>query len=127
PRAEEAARSLGSSPWRAFRTVTLPALAPAVVSAGAVVFLFCATSFGVVLTMGGLRYGTIETEVWIQTTQFLDLRAAAVLSVLQLVVVGAALLLASRARRHYDRSLHLRADRSATHPLRLRQAGRPGP
>ncbi|WP_440136900.1 ABC transporter permease [Georgenia satyanarayanai] len=127
PRAEEAARSLGASPWRAFRTVTLPALAPAVVSAGAVVFLFCATSFGVVLTMGGLRYGTIETEVWIQTTQFLDLRAAAVLSVLQLLVVGAALLLASRARRHYDRSLHLRADRSATHPLRLRQAGRPGP
>lgn len=127
PRAEEAARSLGASPWRAFRTVTLPALAPAVVSAGAVVFLFCATSFGVVLTMGGLRYGTIETEVWIQTTQFLDLRAAAVLSVLQLAVVGAALLLASRARRRYDRSLHLRADRSATRPLRLRGPGRPGP
>ncbi|WP_324649282.1 iron ABC transporter permease [Georgenia sp. H159] len=127
PRAEEAARSLGASPWRAFRTVTLPALAPAIVSAGAVVFLFCATSFGVVLTMGGLRYGTIETEVWIQTTQFLDLRAAAVLSVLQLVVVGAALLLAARARRRYDTSLHLRADRSATRPLRLRRrAGHPG-
>ncbi|WP_230976458.1 ABC transporter permease [Georgenia wutianyii] len=128
PRAEEAARALGASPWRAFRTVTLPALAPAVVSAGAVVFLFCATSFGVVLTMGGMRYGTIETEVWIQTTQFLDLRAAAVLSVLQLVVVGSALLLAGRARRRYDRSLRLRTDRSAARPLRLRGPGlRPGP
>ncbi|WP_413451832.1 iron ABC transporter permease [Georgenia phoenicis] len=127
PRAEEAARSLGASPWRAFRTVTLPALAPAVLSAGAVVFLFCATSFGLVLTMGGPRYGTIETEVWVQTTQFLDLRAAAVLSVLQLAVVGAALLIASRARRRYDRSLHLRTDRTATHPLRLRGPGRPGP
>lgn len=128
PRAEEAARALGASPWRAFRTVTLPALAPSIVSAGAVVFLFCATSFGVVLTMGGLRYGTIETEVWIQTTQFLDLRAAAVLSVLQLAVVGGALLLAARARRRYDRSLRLRTDRSATRPLRLRGPGRrPGP
>ncbi len=127
PRTEEAARSLGASPWRAFRTVTLPALTPAVVSAGAVVFLFCATSFGLVLTMGGLRYGTIETEVWIQTTQFLDLRTAAVLSVLQLVVVGLALLLAARARRRYDRSLHLRTDRATSRPLRLRRrAGRAG-
>src|SRR5699024_3414149 len=127
PRAEEAARSLGASPWRAFRTVTLPALAPAVVSAGAVVFLFCATSFGLVLTMGGLRYGTIETEIWIQTTQFLDLRAAAALSVLQLVVVGAALWLTARTRRRHERSLALRTDRSAARPLRLRTvAGRPG-
>src|SRR5690625_6181299 len=73
--------------------------------------------------MGGLRYGTIETEVWIQTTQFLDLRTAAVLSVLQLAVVGLALLLAARARRRYDRSLHLRADRAASRPLRLRRHG----
>ena len=28
PRAEQAARALGASPWRAFRTVTLPALTP---------------------------------------------------------------------------------------------------
>ena len=127
PRAEEAARSLGASAARAFSTVTLPALMPAIVSAGALVFLFCATSFGLVLTMGGLRYGTIETEIWIQTTQFLDLRAAAALSVLQLVVVGAALWLAARTRRRHERSLALRTNRSTARPLRLRTvAGRPG-
>ena len=38
--------------------VTLPALRPAIVSAASVVFLFCATAFGVVLTLGGLRYST---------------------------------------------------------------------
>src|SRR5699024_10006346 len=42
-RAEDAARSLGASRWRAFRSVTLPGLLPAVASAAAVVFLFCAT------------------------------------------------------------------------------------
>ncbi|HLS48961.1 MAG TPA: ABC transporter permease subunit, partial [Actinomycetaceae bacterium] len=36
PRAGEAARSLGASAWRAFRTVTLPSLMPAITSAGAV-------------------------------------------------------------------------------------------
>ena len=66
------------------RTVTLPALAPGIVSAASVVFLFCATSFGVVLTLGGLRYATVETEIYLLTTQFLDLQAAAALSLLQL-------------------------------------------
>ena len=51
------------------------------------VFLFCATAFGVVLTLGGLRYATVETEIYLLTTDLLDLQAAAALSVLQLVVV----------------------------------------
>src|SRR5690606_5691239 len=53
PRAEEAARALGASPWRAFTAVTLPMLTPAIASAASIVFLFCATSFGVVLILGG--------------------------------------------------------------------------
>ena len=84
-RREEAAAALGASPLQVLRTVTLPALMPGIVSAASVVFLFCATSFGVVLTLGGLRYATVETEIYLLTTQFLDLRAAAALSVLQLV------------------------------------------
>ena len=58
PRPGEAAAALGARPVQVLRTVTLPALRPAIVSAASVVFLFCATSFGVVLTMGGLRYVT---------------------------------------------------------------------
>lgn len=123
-RATEAARSLGASPWRAFRTVSLPALAPAIISAASVVFLFCATAFGIVMTMGGIRYGTIETEIWMQTTRFLDLRAAAVLSVTQLVVVAGLLIAAARSRRRRERSLQLRTDPEASQPLRLRGHGR---
>ena len=126
PRAEQAARALGASPWRAFLTVTLPALAPAIASAASIVFLFCATAFGVVLVLGGARYGTVETEIWVQTTQFLDLRAAAVLSVVQVVLVGAALAVAGRARRRSERALQL-GTAEAAHPLRLRRGARPGP
>lgn len=107
PRPEQAARSLGASPARAFRTVTLPALTPAITSAASLVFLFCATAFGTVLVLGGMRFGTVETEIWIQTTQFLDLRAAAVLSVVQVVVVAGALAVAARARSRRERALSL--------------------
>ncbi|MBB2923319.1 iron ABC transporter permease [Cellulomonas cellasea] len=119
PRAEQAARALGASPVRAFVEVTLPALGPAIASAASLVFLFCSTAFGTVLVLGGLRYGTIETEIWVQTTQFLDLRAASVLSVVQLVVVAGALTVAARARRRQERALHLTATAGAAHPLRL--------
>ncbi|HEU4513505.1 MAG TPA: iron ABC transporter permease [Nocardioidaceae bacterium] len=98
PRQEEAAAALGASPAQVLRTVTLPALKPGIVSAATVVFLFCSTAFGVVLTLGGLKYGTVETEIYILTTQFLDLRAAAVLSVVQLLAIVVLLLLAGRTR-----------------------------
>jgi len=113
PRAEQSARALGASPARAFRHVTLPALAPAITSAASLVFLFCATSFGTVLVLGGMRYGTIETEIWVQTTQFLDLRAAAVLSVTQLVVVAGALWVAGRARARRERAVVFAAEARA--------------
>jgi thiamine transport system permease protein len=98
PRREQAAAALGASPAQVFRTVTLPALRPALISAASVVFLFCATGFGVVLVLGGTRYSTVETEIYLLTTQFLDLRAAAALSVLQVLVVVVLLLLAGRVQ-----------------------------
>ena len=93
-----AAATLGASPAQVFRTVTWPQLRPAVVSAATVVFLFCATAFGIVLTLGGSRYATVETEIYLLTVQVFDLPGAAALSVLQLVVVLGLLLVAGRTR-----------------------------
>jgi thiamine transport system permease protein len=104
-RREQAAAALGASPIQVLRTVTLPALMPGIVSAASVVFLFCATSFGIVLTLGGLRYSTVETEIYLLTTQFLDLRAASALSVLQLVVVTVLLYGAQRTRAAREQAL----------------------
>ena len=105
PRPGEAAAVLGASPFQVFRTVTLPALRPAIVSSASVVFLFCATAFGVVLTLGGLRYASVETEIYLLTTNLLDLQAAAALSVLQLVAVTALLVIAGRLRAVPDPSV----------------------
>jgi thiamine transport system permease protein len=111
-RATDAARSLGASPLRAFRLVTLPALAPAISSAAAVVFLFCATSFGVVLILGGSRYRTLETEIYLRTVELLDLPGAAALSLLQVLAVVAALTVGAVARRRRETALRLRAPAS---------------
>lgn len=116
-RGVQAARSLGASPMRVWWTVTLPALAPAIAAAAALTFLFCAAAFGVVLILADQGWGTIETEIWYQTTQLLDLQAAAALSILQLVVVGASLLVAEVTRSRQERALRL-AGRSSEHRLR---------
>ena len=122
PRAVEAARALGASPMRAFATVTLPALAPAIASAASLTFLFCATAYGVVLVLGGVGIGTIETEIYRLTTQYLDLRGAAVLSVVQLGVITLALWVAERARAATQTRLRLRTEVPAG---RLRAADAP--
>lgn len=97
-RPADAAAALGATPRQVLWTVTLPALRPAIVSAASVVFLFCATAFGVVLTLGGVRYASVETEIYLLTTQLLDLPGAAALSLVQLLAVVALLVVAGRLR-----------------------------
>ena len=87
PRLEDAARVLGASRWQAFRRVTLPLLRPAIASAASVVFLFTFTSFGVILILGGSQFATLEVEIYRQTAELLDLRTAAVLSLLQMTAL----------------------------------------
>ncbi|MGK0721238.1 ABC transporter permease [Leucobacter sp. W1478] len=119
PRSEEAARMLGAGPVRVFLTITLPNLGPAIASAAALVFLFCATSFGVVLILGGRQFSNIETEIYRLTVQFLDLRSAAVLSLVQFAIVIVVLLLSARLRKSRDRAVALRyIARGAQRPTR---------
>ncbi len=86
---------LGAGRVRTFREVTFPALRPAIAAAGAVVFLFTFTSFGVILILGGPGTATLETEIYRQTAQFLNLPLAAALTVVQLVAIVLLLVLTS--------------------------------
>ena len=110
PRMEEAARSLGASPLRVFFEVTLPRLLPAISAAGALIFLFCATSFALVLILSGTTVSTVETEIYFLTTGLLDLRSAAVLSIVQLFVIGISLWGSKRAQSYGAKTQKLRVD-----------------
>ncbi|HEY7439439.1 MAG TPA: iron ABC transporter permease [Acidimicrobiia bacterium] len=108
-RTEEAARVLGAGRVRTFLTVTLPALRPAIAAAASIVFLFCFTSFGVILVLGGPRISTLETEIYRQTADLLNLRTAAILSLVQLAAVLAAIGVSGWARGRRDAALGLRS------------------
>jgi len=86
PDLRAAARMLGASPWQTFRRITLPLLLPAIGSASLLVFIFCFTSFGVVLILGGPGYATLEVEIYRQSVQLFNLPMAAALSLIQIVV-----------------------------------------
>lgn len=74
---EQAAQLLGAKRSAVFRTITLPQLMPAVVSSMLLVFLFCFSSFAVVMVLGGgPKTTTIEVEIFRLARINLDLRAA---------------------------------------------------
>ncbi len=120
PRTEEAARMLGAGHWASFRIVTLPALIPAILSASALVFTFCFTSFGVVLILGGgdPDLDTLEVVVYRLATRLVDLPAAALISLVQIVATISALTVYSLLQRQATRSLAMRGERAK----RLRDA-----
>jgi thiamine transport system permease protein len=85
PRLSQAARVLGARPTDVLKEITLPLLRPSLMAAVLLVFLFDFTSFGVVLLLGGAQFRTLEVEIYIQATRFLNLPAAALLSMIQLL------------------------------------------
>ena len=65
PRLHEAAAVLGASGLRRTLRVTLPLATPAALSAATLVFLFCFTSFGVILVLApSPAFATLEVEVY---------------------------------------------------------------
>ena len=95
PAIEEAAKNLGATPWTTFWRVTLPAIRPGIV-AGAL--------FGFVMSFGNLEMslflvGAGRTTLPIAILQYLEWKidpTVAAVSVMQIVLIGAAMLLTDR-------------------------------
>jgi thiamine transport system permease protein len=101
PTTAEAARVLGASPVRVARSVTLPALRPAIASAALITFLFTFTSFGVVKILGGASHSTLEVEIYRQTASLLNRPVASNLALVQLAAVGTLLVVQGRLARRW--------------------------
>jgi len=87
---EEAAALGGAGRLRIFWSITRPQLMPAIVSASATVFMYCAGSYGLILVLGGGRINSIETEIAVAANQRLDLQEAGALAILQTLISVAA-------------------------------------
>ena len=117
PRLDEAATMLGASPRQIFREITVPLLLPSILAAGMLVFLFCFTSFGVVLILGGLRYATIEVEIYRQAVSLFNLPAAAILSLLQIVLTFGLMMFYTRLQKRSSVVIEMRPLQNVSRPM----------
>jgi iron(III) transport system permease protein len=74
---EEAGRTLGDGPARAFARLTLPALRPALVAGGALVFLTVVKELPLALLLAPIGFDTLATEIWDAASSGFYARAAA--------------------------------------------------
>lgn len=83
PRIEDAARSLGAREYSVFWHVTLPMLFPGILASLALTFIFSFMSFAVVLVLGGVKYATIEVNIYTLMTVLLDYKMGSALAIVQ--------------------------------------------
>ncbi|MFB6073251.1 MAG: ABC transporter permease [Halobacterium sp.] len=65
PKLTEAARTLGRSPFAAFRQVTLPLIAPGVAAGGALVFLTTMKELPATLMLSPIGFETLVSYIWL--------------------------------------------------------------
>jgi len=94
-RCEQAAAVLGASPLRAFTSVTVPGLAPALLAGLVLAFLYAFTSVGIVTILGDRSTPTLELEILRRSGVLLDFTGAAVLAGLQALVILAVIAVAA--------------------------------
>ena len=95
---EEAARTLGASPWTVFRRVTLPLAAPSLYAGAVLCWSRALGEFGATITFAGSFPGRTQTMP-LAVYLLLETRpAAAILLSLVLVVISLAVLVALRDR-----------------------------
>jgi len=90
---EEAARSLGASPWRIFIDVVMPALMPALIAAGAVCFATAMGAFGTAFTLA-TDLDVLPMTIYTEFTLNANLATAAALSIVLGLVTWAVLAVA---------------------------------
>lgn len=96
PGLEEAARSLGRSPWATYRTVVLPQLAPAIAAGGLLVALYVLSDFGAVSLM---RFDSFTRSIYVSYRSSFDRVGAASLATVLVAVTLVVLWLETRTRR----------------------------
>jgi len=80
----------GVSKFKRFWYIELPLVLPAIGSAFALSFLYCFTSFAVVLILGGIKYSTIEVSIYMYLKVLLDFESALALTFVQMIFVALA-------------------------------------
>ena len=117
PRLEQAAAVLGASRWRVFREITLPLLLPSLIAAALLIFLFCFTSFGVILILGGPHFATLEVEIYRQAVNLFRLPVAAALALVQMGLTLAIMAIYTRMQARATVALNFKPQQATQRPI----------
>ncbi len=98
---DEAAELAGAGRLRAFWSITLPQLRGSIVAATATIFLYCATSYGIILMVGGGLIHSLETDIASAAIGMLDLPRTSALALIQTLLSVVAFTISIR-RGHHD-------------------------
>ena len=120
-RMEESARMLGASGWRMWWHVRLPVLRPAITAAALLVYIFTFTSFGIVLILGGIRFSTLEVQIFYQARNIFNLPMAAALSLVQIGVMFLMMLFYTQLQQRMSSTDLRSAQRVSRPPQNLRE------
>jgi len=77
PMIEDAARSLGKTPWQVFATITFPLVRPGVLAGAAMVFLLAMKELPATLILSPIGFKTLATSIWGATEDGFFAQAAA--------------------------------------------------
>ncbi|MGI5173164.1 iron ABC transporter permease [Treponema sp. OMZ 840] len=100
----DAARLLGASEWKVFRTVTLYQLAPTIASSAMLVFLYCFFSFIIVLLFGSAGGTTLEVAVYRSVRTSLNFKEGALFALTETFIALCFVFLYSRFEQKGRRS-----------------------
>ena len=118
PSLEEAARSMGRSPFQVFREITLPHLRPAILAGSLLVALYTLSDFGAVSM---LRFDSFTRAIYMQYSASFDRSVAAVLALLLVLLTLMILIFEHRMR---GKARYYRSSSGTVRPARPVKLGR---
>ncbi|MHA1541879.1 MAG: ABC transporter permease [Candidatus Hodarchaeales archaeon] len=90
---EEVATTLGSKGLHFFKSLIFPQISSALLASAILTFLYCFTSFAIVLSLGGIQFRTIEVQIYSLFFYRYDYSQAAALALIQLIITSILIIL----------------------------------
>ncbi len=82
-----AAKTLGANKIQRFLKIELPKITPSIITASLLVFIYCFTSFAIVLSLGGLKHANFEVKIYQTIMYSMNINQGIILAIIQFILL----------------------------------------